>query len=228
MADDLSYLETVDDSKRLEKPKSTGTKLLAVIAPDDDCLDPNTENYIDGAKAGGFLIRSSNMYIPAPVTAIPMDFKQMYGEFEPDRGGFIRYVSMEEGNSIAVDPYKFGAKTTKKGKMLQDTYCFIAALPEYDNMLCMISFTSSRIPDGEEWFRTIDTKEHNGNIIAHWNQVYTIDTRMKRTTKGNWFLIKPKFDRFVNLEEHKAVTEIRASVESFGIGMLEDNTDSEY
>ena len=55
MADDLSYLETVDDSKRLEKPKSTGTKLLAVIAPDDDCLDPNTENYIDGAKAGGFL-----------------------------------------------------------------------------------------------------------------------------------------------------------------------------
>ena len=225
---DLSYLETVDskDVKGFQQPESTGIKLLTIVGNGDDVLDPNNENYIDGAEAGGFLIRTSMLYIPVPVLTIPMEFKQLYAEFEENMGDFRRYVSLEEGRRIAVDPYKWGQKDTKDGKVLQESYIFIVVLPEYDNILCMISFMSSRVPDGEAWFRAVKNTRHNSNLIAPWNQVYSVNTKLTRNSKGRWYLIKPTFDRFIDLEEHKVITEIRSNFESFQPPMLEDTTDT--
>ena len=190
---DLSYLETVDskDVKGFQQPESTGIKLLTIVGNGDDVLDPNNENYIDGAEAGGFLIRTSMLYIPVPVLTIPMEFKQLYAEFEENMGDFRRYVSLEEGRRIAVDPYKWGQKDTKDGKVLQESYIFIVVLPEYDNILCMISFMSSRVPDGEAWFRAVKNRRHDNNLIAPWNQVYSVNTKLTRNSKGRWYLIKP-------------------------------------
>ena len=228
MAQDLSFLESVEgNAKGFEQPKTTGIKLLTIVRGEDDVLDPNNENYIEGAERGGFIIKSSNMAIPTPVSVIPMEFKQLYAEYSKDKtgmGAFTRYVSLEEGKQIAVDPYKFGQKETKEGNVLQDSYNFIVSLVDYDRMLAMLSFQSSRIPDGEAWFRSMNSQIYNGNKIAPWNLVYSITTKMTGNTKGKWYLIKPTFDRFVSLEEHKQVTDIRSSIGESML-MIEDNTE---
>ena len=231
MPDAMAHLEAAQgDVKGFEKPQTTGIKLLTIVRGEDDVLDPNNENYIEGAEAGGFIIKSSNMAIPTPVSVIPMEYKQMFAEYKPNMGDFIRYVSLEEGHRIAIDPYKFGPKETEDGNVLQEAYNFVVLLPEYDGIICMLSFQSSRIPDGEAWFRAMSNKEYNGNKIVPWNQLYAVDTKLTRNTKGRWYLIKPTFDRFIDVDEHKAVTEVRQHFSGFQIPMIEDDTepDSEY
>ena len=222
---DLSFLESVEgNAKGFQQPETTGVKMLTIVRGEDDVLDPNNENYIEGAVRGGFIIKSSNMAIPTPVSVIPMEFKQFYAEYKPGMGEFIRYVGLAEGKSIAVDPYKWGQKETKEGNVLQEAYNFIVSLIDYDSTLAMLSFQSSRIPDGEAWFRAMNNQVYNGNKIAPWNQVYNITTKLTGNTKGKWYLIKPAFDRFVNLEEHKAITDMRTSLGDSML-MIEDNTE---
>lgn len=226
-----AYLDTIKDKDEVEgfkKPESTGIKLLAIVGADDDILDPNNQNYIEGAEAGNFVIKASNMVVTTPVKVIPVEYNQLFAEFEPNRGEFIRYISLEDGRKICKDPYKFGAKETIHGKTLQEAYTFIVVLPDYDNILCMISFMSSRVPDGEAWFRTIMSRRIEGQLIAPWNQVYMINTMRTQNTKGKWYLIKAKFDRFVTEQEHTMVSDVKSSYSSFNPVMLEDNTGGDY
>ena len=224
MPDDLSYLETVKEGEGIDKPESTGVKMLSLIATDDEVLDPNNENYNEDAEPGCFFIKSENLVIPTPVHVVVMQYKQMYAEFEPNRGGFRRYVTMEEARRISTDPFKFGVQETKDNKVLQESHSFIVLLPEHEWILAMLNFMSSRARDGIAFNRTIRECEYNGNIIAPHNQVYGIHTKFKRDTKGNYYLIKPAFVSFVDLEQHKAITQIRSDVKEFRMPMLEDKS----
>ena len=228
---DLSYLETVD-KPAFEKPRSTGTKMLALVASDDKVLDDNSEDYIEGAKAGGFVIKASNLAIDTPFRAIPVDYKQIYSEFKDNMGDFIGYMTVEDALKQAKDPYAFGKLESKKGTVLQETYSFAVVLPDYDNMVALLNFMSSRVPDGEAWFRKIENMKYGDNIIAPWNQVYKVGTKIKRDTRGSWYLIKPVFDSFVTREEHTMIANMRKNMGKTPIIMLgsstKDDKDSDY
>ena len=221
---ELAYLEKVKPGEGIQKPESTGIKMLSLITTDDETLDPNNESYNEEAEAGCFFIKSDNLVIPIPMVVVPMEYKQMYAEFEPNRGGFRRYVTTQEARRISTDPFKFGAQTTKEGKSLQESHSFIVALPEHDWILALLNFMSSRARDGIAFNRAIREREYNGDIIASHNQVYKVSTKFKRDPKGNYYLIKPSFENFISLEEHKKITEIRKERTEFQMPMLEDNT----
>ena len=224
----LSYLDNTEENVQgFDKPETTGLKLLTIVGGDDDALDPNHENYIEGAERGGFIIRSSGMAVTLPLRAIPLEFKQLFAEYKPDRGEFIRYLSLEEGKRIAIDPYKFGQKETQDGNTLQEAYNFVIMLPDYENMLCMVSFQSSRIPDGEALYRSVLSQEHEGRKIAPWNQVYNITTKLTGNTKNKWYLIKASFDSFVTENEYNSVKSIRDSFSGQSLLQIADNT-TEY
>ena len=220
----FDYLETTDKEGSFDKPKSTGVKMLTLVGSDDSVLDPNNEKYIEGAEAGGFVIKSDNLVVNVPMRVIVMQYAQVYAEFKDNMGDFIRYVTVEEARRLAIDPLKFGALDTKEGTVMQESFCFIVMLPDYDNILALLNFMSSRVPDGSAFLRRLNNTKHGDNIIAAWNQVYTVDTRLARNTKGAWYMIKPTFHQFVTLDEHKLVTDIRSSVDKFQMPMLEDGT----
>ena len=224
---DLSYLDTVEPGKGIEKPVSTGVKMLTLVDNDDVILDKNSEEYNEEAEAGFFYVKSENLVIKTPARMVPLDYRQLYSEFEPKRGGFIRYVSMEEALRISKDPMKFGAQQTKAGKTLQENHSFVVMLPDYDNMVALIGFMSSRVPDGRAWNRRIANMQHGDSIIAMHNQVYDVHTKLKRDTKNSWFLIKPRFNGFVSLDEHKAITKVRSKMGDFQMPMLENSTSEE-
>jgi len=173
-------------------------RILQKLSPQ---LDKGKPEYIEGAEEGDFF-NTVTKEVMKGFKFVCLDFRQMYLEWLPDRGGFAGYHDSQNAARLAEESgtvQNFGKWKTTAGNLLQETYVYMGFVAGKESEgVVILSFSSSMIKAAKEWNRLMTTHVMpNGEVAAPYYLVWQFGTEYRKNEKGSWYVENIKFDGYV-------------------------------
>ena len=194
-------------------------RLLQAISPQ---AKKSNAAYIDGAEEGDFFNTVNEKLYKQEVIVIPVHYKHVYNEWQPNRGGYrgqcttAEYATMtkiirkdDKGND-----YEANADT---GNQLTDTREHYVMIVEPDGGLtpALITMTSSDLKKSKKWMTFMRELKIGGKPVPMQSQMYRITPTPESNDKGDWVGLKIEHLGSVrNIEQYNSAKEFYEMVRS--------------
>lgn len=181
-------------------------RILQLLSPQ---VIEDSEEYVEGARPGAFINTVTNKLYGMSIRVIPLTFKKIWLEWQPDRGGL---VGRHEPYSIPVDKTKF-SEWTYDGNVIQETLLFYVLIEgHFPDGPLVFALQSSGIKHGKNWNTQIMmTKLPSGARAPYYSSVWELVSIKNENNQGVWwqigskksnikrlrFIDKKEFDEFV-------------------------------
>jgi hypothetical protein len=165
-------------------------------------LDKNKPEFIEGAEEGDFFNTVTREVYKGGFEFVCLDYKHMYIEWRPNRGGFAGRHDAENATRLATMSNtiaNFGKWETPEGNSLQENYAYVGFVVGRESEgIVVLSYSSSMIKAAREWNRLMTTHVMpNGEVAAPYYLVWHVGSEYRKNEKGSWYVQNYKFVRYV-------------------------------
>lgn len=176
-------------------------------------LKKNKAEYIEGLEEGCFYNTASRTNYGSEINVIALQFKKMYIEWLPNRGGFVSSHSIENAERLATDK-TFGRWKTAEGNDLQENYVYALLIEGYEHEgPVFLALNSTNIKEAKKWNRMlISTIMSNGKRALPYFLKWKLTTVMQSNDQGEWYSIVVDKAGFINEEQFNITNQERTAL----------------
>jgi hypothetical protein len=181
-------------------------KILQPLSP--QCVK-GKEEFMPDAEPGMFYNNASGQLYGTTLKVIPLYYLHEWTEWKDNRGGF---VGKHEPHSVRVDTSDFTKWMTDNGNVINDTYSFYVALPDYPEAgIVLMSFTSTNIKPAKSWNSMISmVRTPGGKQAPFFSSVWELGVTKREDNNNTWYTLgkdkaNAKRERYINAEEYSTV-----------------------
>lgn len=156
-------------------------------------VDKDAPEHIQGLVPGMFFNTLTNRVYGKEIEVVPVFFKKMWMEWQPNRGGL---VGRHEPHTIEIDKSEFGKWKTMdgSGNSVQETfffYCMIIGAMEEGPILLALSSTG--IKHAKTWnTQILMTRLKSGKRAPYYSSTWLLKTVVNQNEHGTWYQLGGK------------------------------------
>ncbi len=190
-------------------------KLLQPLSPE---LDRSDSRYVEGAVAGDILLPNAPHPLLSSAEGLP--FLPSYQWHD-----YVEWIPREQGGGIVgrsktrppearrvIDPKRPKAQkwVMPSGNESSETISFAGfAVTQDGHLPFVLPFKSSGLSVARAWMTAMRyKKDEQGRETPIFGQVWKLSTVQQKNTMGSWYVMQPRFERFVT-----SVDELRLAME---------------
>jgi hypothetical protein len=193
-------------------------RILQKLSPQ---LDKQKPEYIEGAEEGQVFNTTTRDVYGNEFRCIVLRFEHIYIEWKPNRGGFVKYHSVENAERLAEDTSVFGnwrvndpTKKPEERNILQENYVYMILVEGHENEgPVVLSLASSMLKTAKVWNRLMTTHVmENGEKARPYYLIWRMKTEYKKNDKGTWYTPNVFFDSYVNAVQYAMTKQERLAL----------------
>lgn len=175
--------------------ESFATPFLRILQSNSPQIEEDSDNFIQGGKAGLFFNTVTNELYGKEVNVIPVKFERMFVEWKPNRQGFVGMHSVEEAMAISEPGSVFGSRLhAESGNILQDTHTFYLLIAGYEEEGPLVfPLSSTGIRHSRKWMSMARMLRLPSRKLAPlYSSIYQLTTVVNENDQGRWYQIGDK------------------------------------
>jgi hypothetical protein len=174
--------------------------------------------YVKGAEEGDFINTVTGKLYKGDegVFVIPVDYKQKFNLWAPDRGGFRGSLNKAEYNAMGKDKNEKGFETDVDGNTITDTREHYLMIVNTDGTLdpALLAMSGTQLKRSKNWM-TLMSGICQGGKIPMYSQMYKLSVQGESNDKGSWAGIKVEHvKQLTDMGQYTAAKEFYTMVKS--------------